>query len=272
VAGSARANTAFVVGADGHNSIVRRSLGAAFPEVAPSRYYAVFELHGGDAPGNEVSIVLGDRTTDVLWPLPGNAWRWSFQLPDYADSEAEGRKDRLLEAGLGYFPTRRSKDRSLASEPEPAPVLEDAHLRELLAERAPWFQSRIDKVTWRTIVRFENRLTATFGRGRLWLAGDAAHLAGPAAVASMNLGLAEGHDLAGRIARVLRRGAGPEELDCYAEHWAGVWRRFPGFEQESAGPAEPDTWIRRRASRILASIPAHGPAFDHVVAQLGLGS
>ena len=61
----------------------------------------------------------------------------------------------------------------------------------LLAARAPWFGPPRD-VGWSTEVRFERRLSPQFGRGRVWLAGDAAHLTGPAGMQSMNAGLRRG--------------------------------------------------------------------------------
>src|SRR5205807_2160537 len=113
-------------------------------------------------------------------------------------------KDRLLSAGFGHFPTKRLKDRVPASvEWGVPPVLDKEHLKSLIAERAPWSSGSIDALSWRTIVRFEERLVSRFGDGRIWLAGDSAHLARPVGVQSMNIGLLEANELAGSFSRIL---------------------------------------------------------------------
>ena len=55
-----------------------------------------------------------------------------------------------------------------------------------------------------TLALFEQRLTRSFGKGGVWLAGDAAHQAAPIGVHSMNSGLVEARELAVRIARIQR--------------------------------------------------------------------
>ena len=82
--------------------------------------------------------------------------------------------------------------------------LEEARVRELLRQRAPWFAVGARELGWSVEVRFERRLAASFGRGRVWLAGDAAHLTGPLGMQSMNAGLDEASDLAARLVRVGR--------------------------------------------------------------------
>jgi hypothetical protein len=80
-------------------------------------------------------------------------------------------KNRLLDAGLGYFPTERTKDRTSGSPGDDLPILDEAELNRLIKERAPWFAGKIGHVTWKTLVRFEKRQAESFGSGRMWLAG-----------------------------------------------------------------------------------------------------
>jgi 2-polyprenyl-6-methoxyphenol hydroxylase-like FAD-dependent oxidoreductase len=261
----------FVLGCDGHNSHVRRAAGLDFPEIAPAAYYAVFEFRTDCDLANEVRIVLDERTTDVLWPLPDGYCRWSFQLPEFSDTEAEQLKDKLLAAGFGHYPTRRLKDRVPASvEWGNPPALDTGHLRNLIAERAPWFTGSIDALTWRTVVRFEHRLVNTFGRGRLWLAGDAAHLGAPVGVQSMNLGLLEADDLADRVASVIQGERPISELQKYDDHWTGVWRSLHGVSRTVRPTAEADAWVRERADRLVACLPGYGRSAQLLSRQLGL--
>ena len=259
----------FVIGADGHRSRVRRAMNADFPEVGSPLYFAVFEFSADAGLDGETRLVLGEETTDVLWPLPGGACRWSFQLPGYTDEQAEALKNQLLKSGFGYFPTEREKDRS-ESEGDRLPVLEESSLIEYVRARAPWFHAQPAEVTWRTLVRFEKRLTSRFGQGGMWLAGDAAHLTGPAGVQSMNVGLFEGRDLAARIAEILKAGGQWNLLDSYNTHWTQVWRDLQGLTGGlQAGEGCPD-WLRDKAGRLLPCLPAHGDKLRALAAQVGL--
>lgn len=269
VAESKEFEVPFVIGADGHRSRVRRALNVEFPEVGAPLYFAVFEFGAESGLDHETRLVFGDATTDVLWPLPEGACRWSFQLPNYTDQQAEAFKDTLLKSGFGYFPTEREKDRG-AGPGENLPVLEEASLREYIASRAPWFQAQPGDVTWRTMVRFEKRLAARFGQGGMWLAGDAAHLTGPAGVQSMNLGLCEGRDLAVRIAEILKSGGQWSLLEEYNSHWTQVWRELQGLTGGLQPTAECPAWLTGKQDRLLPCLPAHGDQLRSLTAQVGL--
>jgi 2-polyprenyl-6-methoxyphenol hydroxylase-like FAD-dependent oxidoreductase len=270
VAKSAELEVPYVIGADGHSSRVRHALRLDFPEVGRAQYFAVFELKTDADLANEVRVVLGPETTDILWPLPGGFCRWSFELPGYADPDAERMKDQLLRSGFGYFPTERLKDRLTASEPGNYPILDEENLRAFIAERAPWFTSKIELITWRTVVRFERRLASAFGKGRMWLAGDAAHLTGPGGVQSMNLGLLEGRELAEILTRRLRGGAMAGELDAYGERWQREWRKLHGLDSKMKATPKADPWVAAHAEQILSCLPAHGLELDSFAGQLGL--
>ena len=269
VSRSTDAEFAYVVGADGHNSLVRRTLGIDFAEVGDAAYYAVFEFASDADCRNEMRLVLGDATTDVLWPLPEGNCRWSFQLPGYVEPVAE-QVERLRKSGYGATPMERTKDRVLLSEGGHEPVLTDESLRSLIAERAPWFTSSIDRIDWRIVVRFERRLAASFGRGRLWLAGDSAHMTGPAGIQSMNLGLAEAHDLANALHGILRRGASESLLDAYNRKWNANWKQLHGLDGSLHAGPDADPWITGHGASLLSCLPAHGDRLAGLLAQVGL--
>jgi 2-polyprenyl-6-methoxyphenol hydroxylase-like FAD-dependent oxidoreductase len=267
---SKEVETGFVIGADGYNSKVRRALGIDFPEVGEAEYYAVFECQCAGDGGDEMKVVLGDGTADVMWPLAGKAVRWSFQLTDYADEEAEVLKDKLLAAGLGYFPTDRTKERESGAGETRVDELSEIHFRQLLAERAPWFNNEIESITWRTVVRFERRLATQFGKGRMWLAGDSAHLTGPAGIQSMNAGLSEAADLSGQMAAVVNGSAPAIVLDGHGQRWEQFWRKLHGMDaMAEAKPGAPEL-IRKNAARLVSCLPAGKKHVGIVAERLGI--
>jgi 2-polyprenyl-6-methoxyphenol hydroxylase-like FAD-dependent oxidoreductase len=127
----------------------------------------------------------------------------------------------------------------------------------------------VEDINWRTVVQFERRLAACHGKGRMWLAGDAAHLTAPAGMQSLNLGLFEARDLSCTLARVLR-GTPVAELDAYSAKWQSEWRRLHGIEGGLRADATTDPWIAEQAGRLLPCLPAHGNVVNPLAKQLGL--
>lgn len=244
----------FVIGADGHHSLVRRQLGIPFDEVGPAQHFAVFEFTTDIDPGHEMRIALEPGATTLFWPLPGKRCRFSFEIEEPIAPQESRRKDRLIfqYRGLGY------------------PAAKEEELSKLLAERAPWFEGSVGEVYWRTVVRFERRLAGRFGDGRLWLVGDAGHMAAPAGVQSMNVGFREAHELAVILERILRKNGSMNELGAYNQRRLEEWRHLLGLSESPAATAAADEWVRERSDRILGCLPASGEGLRALAAGLGL--
>lgn len=253
VAKSRQHQLPFVVGADGHASVVRRRLGIDFPTVGSSSNFAVFEFQSDADLGDEMRLSLGDRTTDACWPLPGGYCRWSFELPDDGAEWDERRKERD----------------PIQAEAEQDPGLTEARLRALLAERAPWFRGSIDGIRWRMAVHFERRLAAAFGRGRVWLVGDAGHVTGPVGIHSMNVGFREGAQLAAALAGNLRGTAATAELEHYDGDRRAEWRGLLGVDELLQARPGTEPWLAAQKERLLPCIPASGADLAQLAAQLG---
>lgn len=244
----------FVIGADGHSSHVRRALGINFPSVVDATDFAVFEFRTDADLGDEMRIVLDDDTTNLVWGLPGGYCRWSFQIPIHQmDDDTREKSRELAMPGESY-------------ESE----LTVQHLRELIAQRAPWFKGSIDGIRWSSFVRFEGRLADSFGRGRVWLAGDAGHMTGPAGIQSMNVGMREVGDLAERIANILHKRAPLTTLDEYGASRSAEWRQLLGLAGGLRAGAGTTPWIAARRHRLPPCIPASGADYERLAAQLGL--
>lgn len=225
----------FVIGADGFDSAVRRMSGIEMDEHGAPELFSVFEIEAeGELPA-EVRVILDRDFTSVYWPLEQGRCRWGFQIA--GDSEHE--------ASLQRF-------------------------EQLIAARAPWFAARTTRIYWSTLGLFERRLARSFGRGRVWLAGDAAHQAAPVGVHSMNSGLIESRELASRISRIRHAGGDPALLDDYATAAHQEWRRLLDAGTKVRALPGTDSWVQQRAARIVACVPASGDDLEPLLRQVGL--
>jgi 2-polyprenyl-6-methoxyphenol hydroxylase-like FAD-dependent oxidoreductase len=242
----------FVIGADGHRSLVRRALGTPLEEAGPSQVFAIFECA---APaGDEERLVLREDSVNALWPLPDGRARWSMEIAAPEVSAADRFKGRLTTMlGERFFPH-----------------LDEARTRGLLAERAPWFASSAGDIGWSIEVRFERRLASSFGRGRVWLAGDAAHLTAPAGMQSMNAGLAEANELAVRIASIKSNRARLDSLEGYGRERLALWSFLLGRRGGLRPGPDASEFVAKNAARLLPCLPATSADLPPLAAQLGL--
>jgi 2-polyprenyl-6-methoxyphenol hydroxylase-like FAD-dependent oxidoreductase len=248
-------SAAFLLGADGHNSHVRQCLDIEYEEVGAREFFVVYEFESDQEAANEVAVVLDDATTNVLWPLPGNKYRWSFQWtqPEQLDE--------------------RTKDR-MAVEVIDSPSEDDSlHvLQKLVQKRAPWFHETIKEVTWSAKVKFVRRLAKRFGQGHCWLAGDAAHQTIPIGMQSMNVGLCEGEELADKFTRILRDQTSLDSLEAYSRDYRGAWQKLLGLTGELSTRQQAGPWVQQRSARIPPCIPASGDELARLLNQVGLES
>jgi 2-polyprenyl-6-methoxyphenol hydroxylase-like FAD-dependent oxidoreductase len=245
----------FVIGADGHLSLVRQQLGIEFETAGPTASFAVVEFEAkGDEP-DEMCIALNEDSSGVLWPMPENRMRLSVELDSGAPPSDSREKQRLLlEVGGRSYP-----------------FLELDRLQDLAHRRTPWFKGDLGRSHWRFGVRFERRLASSFGKGRIWLAGDAAHMTGPVGAQSMNLGFTEAEELSRIVAGVLKGAVAADALSAYGDRSRAEWRFLLGLNAAALRPTPgASPWAVKRAERLLPCIPASGHHFDALVAQLGL--
>lgn len=248
---SYKVNAKFVVGADGHRSAVRNALAIPFAEQAPPMLFNVFEFTTGSVSGHELQIVLDDDSTSVLWPMKDGRFRWSFEV-----AGGEVKEDPRFKSRLAV----QIRDEIRAE-------LTAERLSELIRARAPWFEPKIEEVSWSAMVRFESRLASSFGQGRVLLTGDAAHLALPMGILSMNAGLVEANDLADRIAAILQKGGSIESLSEYGAVHKAAWQKRLG---EAVAPSlvTRSEWLQGRVKRLCDCLPATGADFEVMVEKL----
>ena len=226
---------AYVIGADGYDSAVRRMSGIEMTEHGAGQFFSVYEIEAAGELPAEARVILDPDLTSVYWPLEEGRCRWGFQIRDSAEHST-------------------SMER----------------LGQLIAARAPWCTARPTQIYWSTLGLFERRLTRSFGKGGVWLAGDAAHHAAPVGVHSMNSGLVEARELAERISRIQRAAGPPSLLQEFATETHQSWQGLLGTGREVRALPGADPWVRQTAARILECIPASGDDLEPLLEQIGL--
>lgn len=254
VANRAMVRAQFLLGTDGFNSSVRQQLGLEYERINGPETFAVYEFVADPRAASEVRVVIDDLTTNVLWPLGENRYRWAFQL-----QPGEARD----------FPSKERRAVHLDDTETDERVRES--IRKTVERRAPWFASEIKQISWCSDAAFERRLVKSFGRHRCWLAGDAAHQTGPVGVQSMNAGFCEGKRLAGALKKILREQAPPELLGTgYGQEQTNEWRRLLGIKGGLKARPDADEWVKERAARLLPCLPGCGEDLSRLAAQLKL--
>jgi 2-polyprenyl-6-methoxyphenol hydroxylase-like FAD-dependent oxidoreductase len=243
-----------VVGTDGHRSLVRRALGADFEHVAEPRMYLVFEFTADRETSDDMRVAIKDGAAAGLWPLPEQRFRWTFELGDPSGFRPRADERRLVRfIGQAGFPH-----------------VAEERLAELIAYRAPWFDSSVRDVLWSLAVRFERRVTTVMGQDRVWLAGDSAHLTLPIGMHSMNLGFAEARQLATAVSDLLLYENDERPLAPYPEDHRLQLRRLICPTEGFVAGAGCDLWVGDHLSQLVNCTPASGPELTRLLAPIGI--
>jgi 2-polyprenyl-6-methoxyphenol hydroxylase-like FAD-dependent oxidoreductase len=249
-----RVRSRFLLGADGPNSTVRSRLNFDQTKVGGAESFAAYEFESSAPCEDEVRVVLDNTTTNVLWPLAGNKWRWTFQL--------------TREEGPSTFPEKERRAVRVTNQQVDDRVRE--YVQRVALHRAPWFKAQVQEVTWCTTVSFQHRVCRGFGKGRCWLVGDSAHQTGPAGAQSMNIGMTEAEELAGGIQKALRQGAPMSLLEDLNERWQKNWGPLLGVGLGLAPKPEAKPWVKERSVRLLPCLPGSDKDLARLLGQLGL--
>lgn len=244
----------YVVGTDGANSLVRRRLGIDLVSVARPQFFAAYEFEPAGEVPMDLRVALNPDNTSVLWPLPGNRCRWTFQMPP-----ADARED---------FPEKERRSGRVAQTKIDENI--KSYVEQVAKERAPWFSARIKEITWCTRVMFEPRHAAEFGVGNCVLAGDAAHQTGPVGGQSMNAGFQEAAELTSIFTRILHQNAHPDLLTAYRAEQKTRWQSLLGIHGGLKAREAATPWIKKNCTRLLPCIPGTGADLARLAGQLHL--
>ncbi|MEV6398289.1 FAD-dependent monooxygenase [Streptomyces sp. NPDC051907] len=195
----------FLIGCDGAHSVVRKTLGLSFEGGAFPEEYMLADVEVGwslPAGYGVRAMHMTDGSTDDLMvciPLPGTSrYRVSMLVPpelSVQEQQAAGGEDVAhgLEGGR-------------------APGLE--HVQAVLDRLAPE-PATASALRWSSIFRISHRLVDRYGDGRVFVAGDAAHIHPPTGAQGMNTGVQDAYNLAWKLALAVAGTAGPELLSSY---------------------------------------------------------
>ncbi|GHF69505.1 FAD-dependent oxidoreductase [Kitasatospora xanthocidica] len=191
-----RIRARYLIGADGHRSPVRQALGITThgPGVLHHVANIVFEADlTALLRGRLISVCYIDKPeAGTLLAMFERQDRWLLMVP-YHPERGEHLDDFTPERCLELVRTATGD-----------PAL-DAEIVPTLADAARPVQG------WELAARVADR----FRDGRVFLAGDAAHVVSPAGGFGANTGVQDAHNLAWKLAAVLNGWAGPELLDSY---------------------------------------------------------
>jgi 2-polyprenyl-6-methoxyphenol hydroxylase-like FAD-dependent oxidoreductase len=222
----------YLLGADGAHSLVRTTLDLAFDGAKyPQRF------------------LLGD--VEVDWPLDHGRFRV------FMHGERIGLFFPLQGSTLSRVMTTDLHAEAGGDPTHPAPLaLED--LQAAFAE-ATCQPVTLRNPAWLTRFRTHHRAVDRYRVGRVFVAGDAAHIHSPAGGQGMNTGLQDAANLAWKLAAVLRHGAGDAILDTYQSERLPVAKDVLRFTDRLFGLAAGQSGARARL-RDLAAKALVGPA------------
>jgi 2-polyprenyl-6-methoxyphenol hydroxylase-like FAD-dependent oxidoreductase len=176
----------YLVGCDGASSPIRHAAGLGFQgDTVPKIFYvADVSLTSPVICKDEVFVFLIPKGFVVFFPMDGAGhYRMIGILPDVAPDQVEN---------LTFDDVKKSLAGQLSIE------------------------VRYDDLHWFSHYKVHSRKADSFSEGRVFLAGDAAHIHSPAGGQGMNTGIQDAYNLAWKLALVLKGAAGARILDSYS--------------------------------------------------------
>jgi 2-polyprenyl-6-methoxyphenol hydroxylase-like FAD-dependent oxidoreductase len=216
----------YTVGADGMHSTVREHAGIGFTGDTYAQSFVLADVRlDWEHQDDEVMLFFAPEGLVVVAPLPGGRHR--------------------IVATIDEAPEHPSRE----------------DVQALLDTRGPKAHpARVTDIVWSSRFRVHHRLADHYRSGRLFLAGDAAHVHSPAGGQGMNTGIQDALVLAGRLAAVLLEGVAESTLDEYEAERRPVAEEVVAFTHRMTRVATlgnaPLRGIRNAVLRALDWVPA----------------
>lgn len=221
--GEEELRTRYLIGCDGAHSTVRKGLGLSYEGGAFAEEYMLADVVSDwDLPegyGLRSMHVGVDGSTDdllVCIPLPGRGrYRMSMLVPPELSAQPGGGPAGGPAGGPSAVsaPSPGAGDGVLHGL-EGGRVPELSHIQAVVDRLAP-APSTVSAMCWSSVFRISHRIVDRYGDGRVFVAGDAAHIHPPTGAQGMNTGIQDACNLAWKLALALRETAGPALLATY---------------------------------------------------------
>jgi 2-polyprenyl-6-methoxyphenol hydroxylase-like FAD-dependent oxidoreductase len=184
----------WLVGCDGAHSTVRHGLGFTFDGSTHESNWVLADGHlKGLEPNDRLHIFWHRDGILAFFPIVGDRWR---VVADLGPAEASGR--------------------------QADPTLDEVNA--LLRQRGGP-ELVMSNPIWLAAFRINERKVRDYRKGRVFLAGDAAHIHSPAGGQGMNTGMQDAFNLAWKLALVMEGRANPALLDSYSPERTAVGDR-----------------------------------------------
>ncbi|HDR9767876.1 TPA: FAD-dependent monooxygenase [Burkholderia cepacia ATCC 25416] len=175
----------YLIAADGAHSTVRHLLGLGFTGQAFEQTFLLADFAAiPDWPDEEIHLFATPEGMAGLFPMGGGRYRLVADRPPGSDASSD------------------------------APVPSLAECDAIVRARAGVSISPSDLV-WSSYFHLHSRMVDRLRHGRVFFAGDAAHVHSPAGAQGMNTGIQEAFNLGWKLARVLGAGTPERLLDTY---------------------------------------------------------
>ncbi|MDQ3638229.1 MAG: FAD-dependent monooxygenase [Actinomycetota bacterium] len=185
----------YLVSCEGPHSMIRKQAGLSFAgKTYPVSYFMADVELDWAASRNDVHVWIHEDGMFSAIPMPGER-RWRLFVESGKQVE-EGATEVTLDL-----------------------------VRWLMAERTGDHITQASDPTWLSEFRISCRMVDRFSNGRVFLAGDAAHIHSPTGGQGITTGVQDAYNLAWKLDLVLRGAAPDSLLDTYAEERLPIVRR-----------------------------------------------
>ena len=166
------------------------------------------------------------------------------------------RTDKLWRVLVPVFPESDADEQRILSDD-----FVQARLQHLHAKDSPY------DIGHRTLYRVHQRVSDTYVRGRIALAGDACHINNPLGGMGMNGGIHDAHNLGGKLVEVIRGGRDPDEALAHYDRQrrelaVAFVQNHTIQNKQLMESTDPDVQVKRQAMLMAtAADPVRAKAF-----------
>jgi len=186
----------YIIGADGNKSAVRNFLNTPFNGKSYSRPIYILDCEAiSDFRSDVITFAFSKKSVTGFFPLRNQRWRVDGSIP----GEIKKSKNITLERvkkGIKHWNN---------------------------------LNFQLQETEWFSVSHSQQKYANTIRIGNCFLAGDSAHVNTPVGAQGMNTGLQDAHNLAWKLAFVLKKKARPELLDSYSNERLGISKGFARY-------------------------------------------